>query len=96
MRFVSFVSGGKPTWGLVSGDGVIDLGARGLEPGTATGELRIVTREFYAEGRRLCVDAVAATNAHIVFMLVSAPLQRSQQRIHVREQEISRLGELDR
>lgn len=43
MQFFSFVTAGKPTWGLVSGDGVVDLGARcphkSLKAAIAAGDL---------------------------------------------------------
>ncbi|MBO22395.1 MAG: 5-carboxymethyl-2-hydroxymuconate isomerase [Rhodospirillaceae bacterium] len=63
MRFVSFVSGGKPTWGLVSGDGVIDLGARGphavLKDAIAAGDIMEIGAAAHGEVPDVALSDIA-------------------------------------
>ncbi len=73
-----------------------DLAACFLQPPPAAGEGGVVPGELEAEGGRLGVDAVAAAEAGGVFVLLGAALQRRQQRIEVGEQQVARLGELQR
>ncbi len=53
MQFLSYIGSGGPTWGLVSGDGVVDLGRRGphasLKAAIASGELMAIGKAAACE-----------------------------------------------
>ena len=71
-----------------------DLGPRRDEPRPRALELGVEARELHSEGRRLGVDPVRAADGGCELMLAGAPLQRGEQRVHVRDEKVRRAGEL--
>ena len=73
-----------------------DLRSRRASALPGARELGVGQRQLQAEGGRLGVDAVAAADRRRELVLEGAPLQRRQQRVDVREQDVGRAAELHR
>ena len=58
MRFCSFIHNGQPSWGLVTDEGIVDLGARGIAP---------TLRDFLALGELKAASALAGEKADFAF-----------------------------
>jgi len=65
MQFVSYLNGNTQTWGLVSGNGVIDLGKRGLH---ASLKAAIASGELMAIGQAAAGESSDAALADIIYL----------------------------
>ena len=70
------------------------FGTRRHQPGAVAGEFRVMPGQFQAEGGGLGMDAMAAADGGGEFMFHRAGLQRRQQRIQIRDQQIGGLRHL--
>ena len=72
-----------------------DFGARIPQPRAAAVEFGIGLRQFEPEGDGFGVDAVAAPDGGGQFVFFRPALQRSEQLVHVRQQDVGRADQLD-
>ena len=72
-----------------------DFFARGAQTAQVAIHLGIETGKGQAHGGGLGMDAVTAPDAHCVLVFDSAPLQRGQQPLHVRDQDVCGAGQLN-